>query len=304
MAKDLLAEDAVFRHWMRQGDSIIVQRHGFSVLQEVYGEDRRVGAPFDHLEASHPALFLVQFALAKGLQHRGLRPDILLGVSLGEFTAQAVAGMASFETVLCAIADQPALFHSTCPPGGLVSVLATPKMHASSQSLSELSEVVGINSDHHFVLAALAEDLPAIEAELKSLDVPFQRLAVPFAFHSRFIDAAEQSVRRAYSSVKGETPFWPVWSACTGGAIGPETPDLPWRIVRETMKVRQVFAAIEAQGGAIYVDLSPSGTLAAILRQILGKNSPSRIVPLLSPFAGNIDRINKAVASLQQPVPA
>lgn len=293
-----MAEDDVFSHWMRQGDAFVAQRHGFSVLREIYGEDRRIGMAFDHLESSHPALFLVQYALAKALQQRHLRPDILLGVSLGEFTAQAVAGMVSFETALGAVSDQPALFHRFCPPGGMVSVLAPSALHAESRLLSERSELAGVNSDGHFVLAALADDLPAIEAELKIHNVAFQRLAVPYAFHSRFIDEAEQPFKQAFSQMKVESPFWPIWSACTGAMTGPETTDLPWRIVRENMNVRTVFAAIEAQGGAIYVDLSPSGTLAAIFRQLMRSGSPSRIVPLLSPFGGNLDRIQKAVAAL------
>lgn len=299
MAKDLMADDAVFRHWMQQGDALVARRCGFSVLREIYCEDHRIGMAFDRLEASHPALFLVQYALAKSLQHRQVRPDLLLGVSLGEFVAQSVAGMVSFETALATVSDQPALFRRHCPPGGLVSVLAPLDLYARSRLLSERSDLAGINSDGHFVLAALAEDLPAIEAELKIHDVAFQRLAVPYAFHSRFIDAAEQPFKQAFSQTKGETPFWPIWSACAGAETGPQTPDFTWRIVRESMKVRDVFAAIEAQGGAVYVDLSPSGTLAAIFRQLMRGGSPSRIAPLLSPFGGNVDRIQKAIASLQ-----
>jgi acyl transferase domain-containing protein len=299
MAKDLLGDDAVFRHWMRQGDALVAQRHGFSVLEEIYGEDRRIGTAFDHLEASHPALFLVQYALAKALQHRRLRPDLLLGVSLGEFTAQAVAGMTSFEATLYAISDQPALFRQSCPRGGMISVLAPSDLHARSRLLSERSELAGINSEGHFVLAALDQDMSAIEDELKIHNAPFQRLAVPYAFHSRFIDEAEQPFKQAFSGTRGETPFWPIWSACTGTASGPETPDLSWRVVRERMNVRAVFAALEAQGGATYVDLSPSGTLAAIFRQIKNPSTPSRMVPLLSPFGGNVERIDKALASLQ-----
>lgn len=298
MAADLLAEEPVFRHWMQLGDAIVTQRHGLSVLAETYREDRRASTPFDRLEASHPAIFLVQYALAKLLQHHRLRPDFLLGVSLGEFTAQTVAGMTSFETALCAVADQPALFRRTCPEGGMVAVLGPPGLHAASPLLATRSEVAGINAVGHFVLSALAEDLPAIEAELRALDVPAMRLPVPYAFHSRFIDAAEPACRAAFATERRQSSFWPVWSCCTGGVTGPETPDLSWRIVRETMNVRQVFLTLEAQGGAIYVDLSPSGTLSALFRQSLDKLSPSRLLPLLSPFGGNVDRVRSVVAEL------
>lgn len=298
MAADLMAEDAVFRHWMEAGDAIVAQRHGFSVLAEIYGNGARPGAAFDRMEASHPAIFLVQYALAKVFQQDRLRPDMLLGVSLGEFTAQTVAGMMSFEAALCAVADQPALFRRTCRAGGMVAVLGSPDLH-SIPLLAACSEVAGINSDTHFVLSALADDLPAIEAELKTCDVPFLRLPVPFAFHSRFVDAAETAWRDAFAQQRRETPFWPVWSCCTGGPIGPATPDLPWRIVRQGMNVRQTLHTLERRGGAVYVDLSPSGTLAALFRQCLDGKSPSRVLPVLSAFGGNMDRLRKTMETLR-----
>lgn len=298
MAADLMAENAVFRHWMQLGDAIIAQRHGFSILAEIYGEGRSPGTPFDRMEASHPAIFLVQYALTKVLQHHRLGPDMLLGVSLGEFTAQAVAGMMSFETALCAVADQPAVFHRTCRAGGMVAVLGSPDLHTSRPLLAAQSELAGVNSAGHFVLSALAENLPAIEADLKVCEVPFLRLPVPFAFHSRFVDDAEAAWRDAFAHQRRETPFWPVWSCCTGEVIGPATPDLPWRIVRQGMNVRQTLHTLEQRGGAVYVDLSPSGTLAALFRQGLDKKSPSRLLSVLSLFGGNMERLRKTMESL------
>lgn len=300
MAADLLAEDAVFRHWMQAGDAIVARRHGFSVLDEIHGGGRQAGLPFDRIEVSHPAIFLVQYALAKALQQRGVRPDMLLGVSLGEFVAQSVAGMMSFETALTAVADQPALFVRHCPPGGMVAVLAPPALHGDVPALAHRSELAGITSRHHFILSALAGDLAAVEAELRAREVAFQRLPVPFAFHSRFVDSAEAACRDAFAGLRRETPFWPVWSCCTGGPIGPATPDLSWRIVRQPMRVRHSLETLEARGGAIYVDLSPSGTLAAVFRQGLAQNSPSRLLSVLSPFGGDMARLDKTMAALHR----
>jgi len=298
MAADLMAGDAVFRHWMRLGDAIVAQRHGFSVLAEIYGEERRPFTPFDRMEASHPAIFLVQYALAKVLQHHGLRPDGLLGVSLGELVAQSVAGMTSFEASLCAVADQPALFRRTCPAGGMVAVLGPPDLYTRRPVLAARSEVAGVNARGHFVLSALADDLPAIEADLKACEVPFQRLPVPFAFHSRFVEAAKDAWRDLFGQQRREMAFWPVWSSCTGNVISPATPDLSWRIVRQRMNVQQTLLTLEQQGGAIYVDLSPSGTLAALFRQELDDKSPSRLLSVLSPFGGDIERLRKTIVAL------
>lgn len=299
MAGQLLAENTVFRHWMQAGDAAIAARHGFSVLDEIHGGNR-AAMPFDRLEGSHPAIFLVQYAMAKLLQHHGLPPDMLLGVSLGEIVAQTVAGMMSFETALNAVADQPAQFRRTCPPGGMVAVLAPVALHAENAVLAARSEVAGITSPKHFILSALADDLAEIEAELRRREVVFQRLPVPFAFHSRFIDAAEAECRAATAPLRREGAFWPVWSCCTAAVTGTATPDLLWRIVRQPMQVLRTVAALEARGGGIYVDLSPSGTLATVFRQCLPTDSPSRLLSVLSPFGGDCDRLCKAVTTLRR----
>lgn len=299
MGAGLRAENPVFRHWLEAGDALVAQRHGFSLLAETHAPGHGPTQPFDRLEASHPALFLVQYALAKTLQDRGIRPDALLGVSLGEFVAQAVAGMLPFETALTAVADQPARFRATCPPGGMIAVLGPPALAAEVPLLAERAELAGTTSPNHFILAALAHDLEAIEAELRHRQLAFQRLPVPFAFHSRFVEPARESCLEAGARLRRDSGFWPVWSCCTAGPTGTAAPDLMWRVIRQPMNVQATLAAIEAQGGAVYVDLSPSGTLAAVLRQALPAHSPSRLVGVLSPFGGDVQRLDKAVAALR-----
>lgn len=303
MGADLMESEPLFRQWMQAGDDRIRRSMGFSLLDRLYGPQAVPGQPFDQLEASHPAIFLVQYALAKVMAGHGIRPDLLLGVSLGEFTAQAVAGMVSFATALDAVCQQPALFFRTCPPGGMIAVLASPELHAASPTLAAKSELAGINSDTHFVLAALHPDLPEIEDELRRHDVPFQRLPVPFAFHSRFVAPAEQTWRETFGGLRRDTPFWPVWSACDCGPIGPADAELGWRIVRQGMKVQETIAKLESQGGAVYVDLSPSGTLAALLRQGLPPGSTSRLLSVLSPFGGDRERLRKTLSVLRPLAP-
>ena len=90
-----------------------------------------------------------------------------------------------------------------------------------------------------------------------------------------------------------------MWSACLEGQTGPADPDLGWRIVRQTMNVQATIRKIEERGPALYVDLSPSGTLAALLRQQLGPQATPRLLSVMSPFGGDSDRLARTLAALR-----
>lgn len=291
MAADLMHTHPVFKKWMDIGDRIVRDAQGFSPLEKIYAADCKASDPFDHLEHSHPALFMTQFATAKLMQHLGIRPDMLLGVSLGEFVAMSVAGMIPFETALNAVAGQPVIFRQTAPAGTLIAILASEHTRTSSSILAASTEVAGVNAQAHCVLACLADDQVLVLDELRRLNVVFQVLPVPFAFHSKWIDTAKENYLVTALDLSFETPFWPVWSACSGQRVETPGADYSWQIVRNPMQLRLTFSRIEAEGGAHYLDLSPTGSLAAILRQELAKTSASTVTNLLSPFGGNLQRL-------------
>ncbi|WP_162529991.1 acyltransferase domain-containing protein [Stappia sp. BW2] len=297
MAVDLFNTAPVFRQWMEIGDRIVKTTQGFSPLEIIYSTEHSLSDPFDHLEHSHPALFMTQFAAAKLLQSKGIRPDLLLGVSLGEFVAMSLAGMLPFEKALKVLAHQPSVFRGTTSPGALIAILAPEQIHEQSQVLRETTEIAGMNAERHCVLAAPEVETDRVIAELRRLDIPFQRLPVPFAFHSRWIETAQDDYLNAVKDVSFETPFWPVWSACLGAQTEAADGSFLWRIVREPMRLRATIAAIEARGSTNYIDLSPTGTFTAILRQEVAGGSSSSISALMSPFGGDLKRLDALVRS-------
>lgn len=85
MGKELFAHNAAFRQKMLDLDDFAVSRFGYSVLKEMYHTGNRLSDPFDRLLFSHPAIFMAEYALAYALEQRGIRPDYVIGASLGEY---------------------------------------------------------------------------------------------------------------------------------------------------------------------------------------------------------------------------
>ena len=299
MARDLMAEDGVFRSWMEEGDALVRDRFGFSVLAEIYDPDHAPGVPFERLEATHPALFMVQHAAAKAMMARGLHPDLMLGVSLGEFVAMVLSGALGYEEALTRIARQPAMLNGLCPPARLVSVLAGAEIREKDAVLAGATCLAGTGSPQNSVLAVEDGQRDVVMNRLSVLGVPAQILPVPYGFHTALIEPSGEACRAMFAEIRVRMPDRPCLSSCLGGLIDPQVPALLWRIVREQMNVPAAVACAQAryarETGAVYIDLSPSGALAGLVRQNLAKDSPgtraSRIALTLSPMGGNAARL-------------
>ncbi len=292
MARDLMAEDAIFRTWMEEGDALVRDGFGFSVTDAIFDPDVPPGAPFERLEATHPALFMVQYAAAKAMMARGLAPDLMLGVSLGEFVAMALSGVIGFEEALMRIARQPALLHESCARGGLISVLAGDTLWRDDAVLARISHLAGKGSAQNCVLAASQDAISRVLARLVELEVTAAALPVPYGFHSPLIEPAGPACRAMFDEITPRDAAIPCLSACFGDTLDPATPNLLWRIVRDRMDVMRVCQSSVLSGGADYIDLSPSGALAALIRQNTAPGPTRRIAITLSPMGGNAGRFD------------
>ncbi len=157
---------------------------------------------------AQPALFLTQFATAQAWIARGVRPSVLLGHSVGEFAAAALAGIMSFEAALQAIAARGRLMQAQ-PPGVMLAVRAelaqleavmTPDVDLAAENAAKMQVVAG--SD-----AAIAE----LELRLDAAGLPHRRLHTSHAFHSRMMSAVVAPLRDTLAGADPEGPHDPLY---------------------------------------------------------------------------------------------
>jgi len=189
MGSALYDGNPTFRAWMNRLDAMVRSWSCGSVVDSLYSEANRKGAPFDRTLLTHPAIFMVEYSLAQTLIDAGVEPDMVLGASLGSFAAAAVAGFISVEDALRAVVQQALAFESSCEPGGMIAVLENPALFAEDY-LSGRSELAAVNFSSHFVISARQAELAEIEADLNKRNISHQRLPVSFPFHSQWIDRA------------------------------------------------------------------------------------------------------------------
>jgi acyl transferase domain-containing protein len=287
MGKQLFEENAVFRHWMRHLDDLAYAQSGVRVIEAIYGS--RKSETFDRTLLTHPAIFMVEYSLAQCLIDAGVRPDLTLGASLGSFAAAAVAGYIDVEEAMAALLAQAHAFEDTCERGGMIAVLADPALY-EEDFLRQRGDMAGVNFRSNFAVSAALGQLDAIEADLKLRAVPHQRLAVSFAYHSRWVDNARDRILAHRVPLRsGTLPL----VCCEQAATLARLPDdFFWRVVRAPIRFREAVAHLERQGAHRYIDVGPSGTLATFVKYGLSQQSLSSAHPVLTPYGQ--DRKNLA----------
>lgn len=281
MGRQLLDTDAGFRDCMQNLDDLALRLGGRRVLDSIYSAGK--GETFDRIAQTHPAIFMVEYALAQCLIEAGVKPDLTLGASLGSFAAATVAGHLRVEHAMAAVLAQAQAFENSCERGGMIAVLAEPALY-DEPFLRDHSEMAGVNFDKHFAVSAGWHELAAIEAGLKQRGIAHQRLAVSYAFHSRWVDNARDEFMAAMRAVPLHAGTLPL-ACCDQAAVLTQLPEpFFWNVVRRPIRFRDTIAALERQGPWRYIDAGPSGTLATFVKYSLPSTSSSSAHAVLTPY--------------------
>ena len=102
---------------------------------------------------------MAEYALAYALEQRGIRPDYVIGASLGEHAAAAVSGVLSAEDALDCVLEQARIITETCRNGSMLAILGDPALYQDDPLLGEHSELASVNYHSHFVISGEREHI-------------------------------------------------------------------------------------------------------------------------------------------------
>ncbi|MDT8911864.1 type I polyketide synthase [Amycolatopsis sp. PS_44_ISF1] len=244
----------------------------------------------DRTGYTQPALFAVEVAVFRLLESWGVRPDYLLGHSIGELAAAHVAGVLSLEHACALVAARARLMQALPEGGAMVAVAAT-----EAEVTPLLVDGVGIaavNGPSAVVLSGVRDAVLAVAGNFARTS----RLRVSHAFHSPLMEpmlAEFDAVARGLSYAE---PAIPIVSALGGaGPLGPEH----WvRQVREPVRFADGVRSLLDAGVRTFVEVGPSAVLTAMGQSCLGEGERATFVPVLRKDRPEAESAAAAVASL------
>ena len=188
MARELFDTEPVFAETMTHCAAVVadvLEKPLLDVIFDVDGPDAQ-----DNLRQTsyaQPALFAVEMGLARLWQSWGFQPDVVIGHSVGQYTAACVAGVFSLEDGMLLMAERGRLFGSL-PAGGRMAAVfaAAERVESLTDEFPSLS--VAAYNGANTVLSGPAEDLEAAVARLEADGVRCDWLDTSHAFHSALLD--------------------------------------------------------------------------------------------------------------------
>jgi amino acid adenylation domain-containing protein len=216
---------------------------------------------------AQPAIFTIEYALAQLWMSWGIRPQAMLGHSIGEFVAACLAGVFSLEDALALVAERGRMMQEI-PEGGMLSV-RLPEAELRSRLNGTLS-LAAVNAPSLCVVAGPFEALDTFEQRLNSEGVACRRLTTSHAFHSSMMDPLIEPFTQRVSQVKLNPPRIPYVSGVTGKWItgGEATDPSYWaRHFRQPVEFSLGVTELRKDPRNILIEVGPGNVLNVLARE-------------------------------------
>ncbi len=247
---------------------------GCSLAGVVFGDgdgDGGVAGGLDGTVFAQPGLFALEVALCRLVESWGVRPDVLLGHSVGEVVAAYVAGVFSLEDACVLVAARGRLMGGVGGSGAMVAVgVSEEEVLGSLVGLEGLVSVAGVNGPGSVVLSGDEDAVLGLGELWRGRGARVRRLRVSDGFHSPRMDGVLEEFAEVVGGLSFGAPSIPVVSNVTGGVASVE--DLCsvgyWvRHVREPVRFMDGVGCCWGLGGRRFVEVGPGGVLSALAQE-------------------------------------
>jgi acyl transferase domain-containing protein len=218
-------------------------------------------------ELAQPALFVTEYALSRLLESWGVRPDILIGHSIGEYVSACLAGVFSLDDALRLVVARGRLMQSMAA-GRMLSIACTPAR--LEELLPAALDLAAVNGSRQCVVAGAVEAIARLERDLLARGIAAVPLRTSHAFHSRMMEPMLEEFAQELARTAFHEAAIPCVSNVTGSLAAPRLladSDYWLQHVRQPVMFAAGVQSLLDFGARLLVEIGPGKTLSSLARQ-------------------------------------
>ncbi len=270
MGRDLYEGEPGFRAEVDRCAALLEPHLGFDIRTIVCAPDAAAADAQERLDQTalaQPALFVVEYAIARMLQSWGVQPAAMIGHSIGEYVAACLAGVFSLEDALRLVAARGRLMQGV-PRGGMLAVSASADRLRSL--LPDEVAVAALNGPEMTVVSGPLESIGAVARRLLDAGIDSHQLHTSHAFHSPMMDAILPAFEAEVGRVRRQAPQVPFVSNVTGTWITAEQATDPayWAAhLRQPVRFDAGVSSLLEEPARVLLEAGPGTTLTTLVRR-------------------------------------
>lgn len=268
MGKELYDNFECVKAVFDKADSVL----DFKVTDMCFGEDERL----NETEYTQPALLTMSYAVYKLMSEKGLKPDYVAGLSLGEYSAHAVSGTMSFEEAVKLVRKRGKFMTEAVPKGeGAMCAVLSLEAEKIQEACNEVSEIgrcmiANYNAPGQIVIAG---DKEAVEKAAELVKEKGAKRAVMLnvsgPFHTSLLKPAADKLNEELSKIELSNMTVPVITNLTAEIVEEKSQvvDILTKQVMNPVKWEQSVKKMIELGVDTFVEMGPGKTLSSFVKK-------------------------------------
>jgi amino acid adenylation domain-containing protein/non-ribosomal peptide synthase protein (TIGR01720 family) len=221
----------------------------------------------DQTAFTQAGLFVIEYALARVWEAMGVRPEIVVGHSVGEYAAACIAGVFSVEDALKLIAARGRLMERRSAPGAMFTVFADEAVVAKLIApFAETVAIAAVNGPEIILVSGGTDTIAKVKALCEQAELRVVMMRISHAFHSPLTDPVLAELEAVARTLTLNRPKIPLISNVTGGFVDEEVTDPSYwsRHLRQSVRFCESIALLHAQKLDYFIEVGPEPTLIGL----------------------------------------
>lgn len=270
MGRGLLTSEPVFARKIDELDRMFRRFASWS-LRDILSRSE-TESEIDRTEYAQPAIFGLQMGLAALWESWGVKPEFVVGHSVGEVAAACISGALTLEDAVTVCFHRSRLQATLAGRGGMLAVgLPEAELARRIRGKEALVSIAAVNSAESATLAGDTATLEQIAAELQGEQIFARMLNVEVPYHSPVMDEIREPFRAALQGIAPRATAVPLVSTVTGQLIDGSAFDADYwnRNVREPVAFARAIGTLAGLQGRVFIEIGAHPVLASSIGECL-----------------------------------